>query len=431
MVNKLIQRVAPQSGNELMDKANKLLAYVLVIGILFSVCFGFMDLFMGFVWPALANLFMLSGFCLALWLLSVRKSLSAKIIMIIILNIVIAIHSLLFNPFNYLVIFYLPVLISLPAIFKGRELVYAAVLGLISLISMVVILYTDYRLPGAYNLSLEAIKIQWILNFSGAAVMSVVMMYFIIKVNENIHQTLLKQREIIKINNDKLQQTIKTRDKLFSLIAHDMKGPFQSMAASLEILNAADTSNEDKQMVISHLSKRAENTIIMLNNLLLWSQTQVDSIRFKPEIIAIDRLIESLAVNFKMQAEQKSMNINLNFRKGLTVYADKVMLESILRNLVSNAIKFTNSRGLVSLSIDQAGDRVLFQILDNGVGMDELVLEMLRNKQSYTSSGTSREQGHGLGLLLVQEFLKLHHSHLEIQSKKGEGSQFSFLIRKA
>ena len=85
----------------------------------------------------------------------------------------------------------------------------------------------------------------------------------------------------------------------------------------------------------------------------------------------------------------------------------------------------------MSLSIDQAGDKVLFQILDNGVGMDELVLEMLRNKQSYTSCGTSREQGHGLGLLLVQEFLKLHHSHLEIQSKKGEGSQFSFLIRKA
>ncbi len=414
-----------------MDKANKLLAYVLVIGILFSAWFGVLDLLMGFVLPALANLLMLFGFLFSFWLLSRKRALSAKIVMILILNVVIAIHSLLFNPFNYLVIFYLPVLISLPAIFKRKEFTYAGVLGLISLSALVLILYSDYRLPGAYNLGIDAIKIQWILNFSGAAIISVSIMYFVIKVNENIHNKLHDQREIIKNNNLTLQQTIKTRDKLFSLIAHDMKGPFQSMAASLEILNAADTSNEDKQMVITHLSKRAENTIIMLNNLLLWSQTQVESIRFKPEIISIDRLIESMAVNFKMQAEQKSININLNYASGLAVYADRVMLESVLRNLVSNAIKFTAARGLVSLNIDEAGDKVLFQTLDNGIGMDDLVLEMLRNKQSYTSNGTNREQGHGLGLLLVQEFLRLHDSQLEISSQKGEGSQFSFLIRKA
>jgi len=414
-----------------MDKANKLLAYVLVIGILFSAWFGVLDLLMGFVLPALANLLMLFGFLFSFWLLSRKRALSAKIVLILILNVVIAIHSLLFNPFNYLVIFYLPVLISLPAIFKRKEFAYAGALGLISLSALVLILYTDYRLPGAYNLGIDAIKVQWILNFSGAAIISVSIMYFVIKVNENIHNKLHDQREIIKNNNLTLQQTIKTRDKLFSLIAHDMKGPFQSMAASLEILNAADTSSEDKQMVITHLSKRAENTIIMLNNLLLWSQTQVESIRFKPEIISIDRLIESMAVNFKMQAEQKSININLNYASGLAVYADRVMLESVLRNLVSNAIKFTAERGLVSLNIDEAGDKVLFQTLDNGIGMDDLVLEMLRNKQSYTSNGTNREQGHGLGLLLVQEFLRLHDSQLEISSKKGEGSQFSFLIRKA
>lgn len=414
-----------------MDKANKLLAYVLVIGILFSAWFGVLDLLMGFVLPALANLLMLFGFLFSFWLLSRKRALSAKIVLILILNVVIAIHSLLFNPFNYLVIFYLPVLISLPAIFKRKEFAYAGALGLISLSALVLILYTDYRLPGAYNLGIDAIKVQWILNFSGAAIISVSIMYFVIKVNENIHNKLHDQREIIKNNNLTLQQTIKTRDKLFSLIAHDMKGPFQSMAASLEILNAADTSSEDKQMVITHLSKRAENTIIMLNNLLLWSQTQVESIRFKPEIISIDRLIESMAVNFKMQAEQKSININLNYASGLAVYADRVMLESVLRNLVSNAIKFTAARGLVSLNIDEAGDKVLFQTLDNGIGMDDLVLEMLRNKQSYTSNGTNREQGHGLGLLLVQEFLRLHDSQLEISSKKGEGSQFSFLIRKA
>jgi signal transduction histidine kinase len=169
----------------------------------------------------------------------------------------------------------------------------------------------------------------------------------------------------------------------------------------------------------------------MLNNLLLWSQTQVDSIRYKPEIIAIEKLLSTLAVNFKMQAENKDIKININSPGNLAVYADKVMLESVLRNLVSNAIKFTPSRGMVSLHIDHAGDKVHFQVLDNGVGMDDLVLEMLRNRQSYSSSGTNREQGHGLGLLLVQEFLKLHESELRIESEKNKGSQFSFLIRKA
>ncbi|MEZ5173705.1 MAG: HAMP domain-containing sensor histidine kinase [Bacteroidia bacterium] len=425
-------KIYQPESDEFAHKSRRLLYLSLVTGSIVSAVYCLVDLLSGYHWSSALDLFILLSFALAARLSKFESTLLAsKIFIFLALNFVLAIQTFLFEPFNYQALLFIPILIFIPVVFRQDQSVYSISIGVITIIAMLISTFCDFRFDIAYQLDRADIKIQWIINYAGAITISVLGMYYVVKVNDSMHLKLLEQKNIVRDNNDTLQETIKTRDKLFSLIAHDLKGPFQSMAASLEILNAKDTSQEDKQMVIDHLSKRAENTIIMLNNLLLWSQTQIDAIRFKPEIIAVDRLIENLAVNFKMQAENKAVRINIDKPGELVVYADKVMLESILRNLISNAIKFTPTGGLVSLKVDNAGDKILFQVLDTGVGMDETVLEMLRNKQSYSSNGTNREQGHGLGLLLVQEFLKIHETTLSIESEEGKGSEFSFLLRKA
>lgn len=419
-------------ADEFVTKSKQLLYLSLLTGAIVSAVYCIVDLLSGYPIASAMDFSILLAFLLSAWLSKHERTvLISKVFIFLAINTMVMVQTFLFAPFNYQALMFIPIMLFIPVVFLNDQPVYSISIGTVTIVAMLVSTFSDYRFPEAYQLDRADIKIQWIINYAGAATVSVLGMFYVVRVNDIMHLSLLKQKNIVRENNDTLQETIKTRDKLFSLIAHDLKGPFQSMAASLEILNAADTSQEDKQMVIGHLSKRAENTIIMLNNLLMWSQTQIDAIRYKPEIIAIDKLIDNLAVNFKMQAEKKSIKISIDNPGELAVFADKVMLESILRNLISNAIKFTPTGGLVSLKVDNAGDKILFQVLDTGVGMDETVLEMLRNKQSYSSNGTNREQGHGLGLLLVQEFLKIHETNLNIESQEGKGSEFSFLLRKA
>ncbi|MEX1188417.1 MAG: HAMP domain-containing sensor histidine kinase, partial [Bacteroidia bacterium] len=326
----------------------------------------------------------------------------------------------------------MPVLMCSIVIFRGKHLIPGIITGIVNVSILITVISLNYHFPFAYTLSEDQLLQQRLLNFGGITSLSLLITYFIIRVNENIHKAILSQTKIIEQSNSKLKETIKTRDKLFSLIAHDLKGPFQSMSASLEILSAADTTSKDKEMVIEHLSKKAENTIVLLNNLLLWSQHQTETIKFRPESIKLNKVRESMLDIFKLQAAEKDIRIDFLMSDDLlSIYADKNMFECILRNLISNSIKFTAKGGKILIKAKQEGMYVRFEIEDNGVGMDDLVKEMLTNKQSYSSTGTNREVGHGLGMMLIHEFLKFHKSSLEIESEQGKGSKFSFLLNNA
>lgn len=394
----------------------------------YGLVFSFWDLMLGYYYTSIVNLFVAVISTLSLILVKKEKNLSSKILMVLGISLVLCSHFMLFKQQTAILGYIVPLFMCAIVIFRGKHFIQGVITCTISVLLFITTIGFDYHAPFAYILSNEELREQQLINFGGTTILCLVITYFIIKINEDIHKTLSLQGNELELSNSTLKETIFTRDKLFSLIAHDLKGPFQSMSASLEILSATDTTSEDKEMVINHLSKKSKNTIILLNNLLLWAQHQTESIKFRPETIKLSGLEKILKETFDLQAKEKEIQLNFNFSRNAAIYADKNMVECVLRNLISNAIKYTEPGGEIEVFGKTEDLKVVFSVKDNGIGMDDLVKEMLLTKQTYTSLGTKNEQGHGLGMMLVHEFLKLHKSELEINSEPSKGSEFVFQL---
>lgn len=424
--NNLINYFTPKSDNPLIKMSNKLSVVLMMAVGCYGLIFAFWDAMLELYNTSLVNLFAALVALISLIVIKNEKFLLAKVIMIGGVTLVLCAHCILFTQQTAISLYAIPLFMCAIVIFRGKHLIQGIIISSLCATSIVCVIFSGYHPSFAYSLTEDALNEQRLINIGGVIILCLVIIYFIVKINENIHKVLLEKKREIELSNSILKETIFTRDKLFSLIAHDLKGPFQSMSASLEILSATDTTSEDKEMVINHLAKKSKNTIILLNNLLLWAQHQTESIKFRPETIKLSGMEKTMKETFDIQAAEKGIKLSFNFPENAAIYADKNMVECVLRNLISNAIKYTEPDGEIEVFGKVEGLKIVFSIKDNGVGMDDLVKEMLLTKQAYTSLGTKNEQGHGLGMMLIHEFLKMHKSELEINSEPNKGSEFVF-----
>jgi len=228
-----------------------------------------------------------------------------------------------------------------------------------------------------------------------------------------------------------LRELNATKDKFFSIIAHDLKSPFNGIIGFSNLLSDQIREKnyegvEEYAEIIQISSRRAMD---LLTNLMVWARSQTGRIEFSPEYIELVALIDEVDELLGNSIHQKSITITRDIPHGLIVYADKAMISAMLRNLISNAYKFTNSGGKISISAQLRADDVLVTVSDNGIGIQKEVIEKLfRIEQSYSTSGTQNEQGTGLGLILCKEFVEKHGGKIWVQSEKGKGSKFSFTV---
>jgi signal transduction histidine kinase len=225
-----------------------------------------------------------------------------------------------------------------------------------------------------------------------------------------------------------------TKDKLFAIVAHDLRSPFVSILGLLELLenNIRSYDIETSVDFIKQTNSSAKLTFSLLDNLLLWAKTQTQQIEFKPENIPLTPVFKSIIELYKPSAELKNITLNYSHHTDIEVYADKDMLYAILRNLIYNAIKFTNPGGIVDVSASSKQGRIEFIIADNGVGMnDETKMKLFKIEKNETTRGTEGEKGSGLGLILCQEFIEKHGGEIWAESILGEGSKFFFTISPA
>ncbi len=228
-----------------------------------------------------------------------------------------------------------------------------------------------------------------------------------------------------------LEELNQTKDKFFSIIGHDLKNPFNSIQGFSELLiDNFDEYEKEKQLkflkIIKDSSLRASN---LLNNLLLWANNQSGNIKFKPERIQLLNQVADAVALVKIQAVNKDITIDIQIDQDVFVYADVNMLNTILRNLISNAIKFTKPGGDVNIFTALDKERVTVYIKDTGIGISEEFRSRLFNiQEKSTSVGTNNEQGSGLGLILCQDFVKQNGGELLVESKINEGSTFYFTI---
>lgn len=247
-----------------------------------------------------------------------------------------------------------------------------------------------------------------------------------------IDVTELKHSELeLKESERRLRELNFTKDKFFSIIAHDLRSPFSSIMGFSNIL-ACQIMEHDYEGVEKYaeiIQQSSQRAMDLLSNLLEWSRSQTGMIQFNPEFFELRRLISEIIVLFNDASRQKSINITIQGSRNFPVVADRAMISTVLRNLISNAIKFTFPGGTVNISAEQKDHEITIAIQDNGVGIGKEVLEKLfRINETNSTSGTENERGTGLGLLLCKDFVEKHSGKIWVKSKKNAGSTFFFSL---
>jgi PAS domain S-box-containing protein len=272
------------------------------------------------------------------------------------------------------------------------------------------------------------------------------------KANEEAHERLLEELEVsrqqieeeavelIRLNTqleeseEKLQELNNSKDKFFSIIGHDLKNPFQAISNLSEILKNefSELNDEEKIQFIEMIIEASQSAYQLLENLLTWSRSQTGRIDFTLEPIQLKLIVSNVVQLLLPQAESKSIILTSNVPPAIIVKADKNMLNTIIRNLTSNAIKFTNPKGSVNINAIELEDSIQISVEDNGIGLTESDIQKLfKVGVKNCEIGRSKEKGTGLGLILCKEFVEKHNGKIWVESEINEGTKMKFTIPKS
>ena len=241
-----------------------------------------------------------------------------------------------------------------------------------------------------------------------------------------------KAEEEIKLKNELLQTINAEKDKFFSILAHDLKGPLSSFLGVTQILaeGIQNMSLEEIKEITINMKESAYNIYDLLENLLEWSRLKRGLMEFNPEKVNVKQITITCLEVLKESARKKNILIGSSFPADIEVNADLHMLETVIRNLVSNAIKFTPIGGKVAVEVKNIGDQSIeVKIIDSGIGMSpELKDKLFLLNEKTSRKGTEGEPSTGLGLLLCKEFIEKHGGKIWVESEVGKGSTFNFTI---
>ena len=252
----------------------------------------------------------------------------------------------------------------------------------------------------------------------------------IIRVTHQI--SLIAAKRIIVAQTEELRKTIIGCDKLYSVIAHDLRSPMGSikMVLNMLILNLpSDTIGPEMYELLTMANQTTEDVFSLLDNLLKWTKSQIGKLKVVYQDIDMVEVTEGVIEIFSMVAELKKISIRLKTPSKLEVYADIDMIKTVIRNLLSNAIKFSNEETEILVTVQEQEGMAVVSVKDSGCGIDEENQKKLLHTDTHFSTfGTNNEEGSGLGLLLCQDFVIKNGGRLWFTSAKGEGSTFSFSI---
>jgi len=232
-----------------------------------------------------------------------------------------------------------------------------------------------------------------------------------------------KNKQLLKLNAEK--------DKFFSIIAHDLKSPFNSINGYSELLMESVALNdlENIKEYAEIILKSSTRAVDLLMNLVNWAQSETGRIKFTPKNFYLDKVVKDVVLLFEDIAGQKALKIVNNINDHREVNGDLPMISTVLRNLLSNAIKYSHPGGEITISSKHIQDDIQVSIADCGVGIKKDQLKKLfRIAEAHSTNGTFNEKGTGLGLILCKEFIEKHHKKIWVESDEGKGSVFHFTI---
>ncbi len=275
-----------------------------------------------------------------------------------------------------------------------------------------------------------------IIAFLGLLFVIILVIFYRNKIRQS-NEIAAKKNEVEKLNstlsekNEELKYSNNTKDKLFSVISHDLRNPAGVVHNYCQLLDQEVTnlSKDEIKDISSALTKATDSIMVLIYNLLDWSRSQLGHMKPNFEKIPVTALFESVIRTYSNYAQMKSISLMNNLREEKYIYGDMNMIDTIMRNLITNSIKFTRTGGKVTIDAISDGDFCILSVSDDGIGMSEELSKSLFNSDSnYSTDGTSKEKGTGLGLMLCREFVKLNGGKIGVESQPGKGSRFWFTV---
>jgi two-component system sensor histidine kinase/response regulator len=228
-----------------------------------------------------------------------------------------------------------------------------------------------------------------------------------------------------------LRDLLYSKDRFMSLVSHDLRGPLSGLTrlASLTYEQWDDFPDEKRKEFLAAIHSASQSSLTLLENLLSLSLFQQDNLKFDPEPILVYELCQEIQEIMQFLFQQKSIQFDLEVKAEHMVQADRAMVQTVMRNLLSNALKFTPNGGRISIRSEGESDKLVIQVQDTGVGIKPEVLpNLFSGDKSYTSLGTNREKGTGFGLKLCKDLVEHNHGEIWVESIRGEGSSFYFSL---
>jgi len=248
---------------------------------------------------------------------------------------------------------------------------------------------------------------------------------------KELEDTIDNLQKQAQINSKKLADVVASNAKYLSIIAHDLRSPFASIIAVMEMLQQSlkqcDTKKSEEYIAMAVSS--ASQTLMLLDDLLPWAMSQSKELTINPVKFNLKEIFVSEIDRFKIQARQKQITLRHSIIPNLHITADLQMVKTILRNLIGNAIKFTYSGGEITLSSSEKKSPIEIVVRDTGIGLsEERQAKLFKQDVICSTEGTNNELGTGLGLRLCKEFVELHGGKIWIESELGTGSEFKFTL---
>lgn len=236
-----------------------------------------------------------------------------------------------------------------------------------------------------------------------------------------------KFEEKIQSQNEELKNSNATKDKFFSILAHDLRSPFSSILgfSELAIKDIENNNYNNLERYCNHIYQSTQQSYNLLDNLLQWSRIQTGKIEFNPENINVSDLLNNTIKLLSGNIESKKLKLVTKLNDDIKLTGDSFMMDTIIRNLISNAIKFTREEGKITLSVTTENEKVVISVKDTGVGMSQENQDNLFSLDNkYINTGTKNEKGTGLGLILCKDFVDRHNGKIEVKSKINRGTEF-------
>jgi len=245
------------------------------------------------------------------------------------------------------------------------------------------------------------------------------------------NQLLTKQKDKIQQQKESVEQLNQIKDKLFSLIAHDLRTPFSSMKSMMDLYDDGEISKDDLDFFFKEIRKDIGFNSLLLDNLLIWAKSQLYGFNIDLKPVSLERVVNHILYHFKKQLETKEIRIFKVIPAGSIAHADYEMTHTLFRNLIGNAIKFTPKKGSIKISCKADKDNLEIAVSDSGIGIPQENIDKLFQDIFFTTHGLNKEKGTGLGLQICKEFVEKNNGKIWVESTSGAGATFYFTLPKS